>query len=86
MEHLHYQVSANAGDVIRVEINQQANVLLLDPVNYINYCQGGSFRYHGGLQKVSPVRLSVPYSANWHIAVDLGGRSGYLTASVQVLS
>lgn len=86
MEHLHFDFHANAGQVVRVEIDHQANVLLLDQINYHNYCRASSFRYHGGLQKVSPVFIPIPHVGHWHVAIDLGGGRGYIQAAVQVVS
>jgi Domain of unknown function (DUF1883) len=85
MEHVHYEINANGGDVAVVTINHQANVLLLDPSNYHSYCGGRPYRYFGGWRTASPVRLSVPHSGHWHIAIDLAGRSGTIRSSVQVV-
>ncbi len=85
MEHVHFELNANAGQVVRIELNQQANVLLLDPLNYMSYCRGDAYRYHDGLQKVSPAFIRVPHAGHWHVAIDLGGGSGYIQASVQIV-
>jgi hypothetical protein len=85
MEHLHYQLDANPGDVIEVMLDHAANVLLLDASNYANYTSGQSYRYHGGYAKVSPYRIRAPHSGRWHLAVDLGGGAGSVRASVQVV-
>lgn len=62
-----------------------ANVLLLDPVNYSLYQAGSSFSYYGGLQRESPVRLTVPHDGRWYLAVDLGGYRGRVRARLQAI-
>lgn len=86
MHHLHYEVDANADDVVEVTIDRAANVQLLDPANYEKYKQGQKFRYSGGYATVTPVRLTVPESGRWHVVIDLGGGAGHVRASVQLLS
>ena len=85
MEHIHYEFSADGGRIVVVSIDQQANVLLLDSSNYQSYCRGGAYRYHGGWRKASPVRLSIPHTGQWHIAIDLAGNSGTIRSSIQIV-
>ncbi len=86
MEHLHYQLNTQTGDVIEVILDHAANVLLLDMLNYTNYAAGQPFRYHGGYAQVSPYRIQPPRPGHWHLAVDLGGGAGSVRASIQVIS
>lgn len=85
MEHLHYPLDVQQGDVIEVVIDRAANVLLLDAPNYADYVSGLTFEYHGGYADVSPYRLPSPYPGHWHLAIDLGGGAGSVRASVQVV-
>ncbi len=85
MEHLHYQLNTQAGDVVEVILDHAANVLLLDFLNYTNYTTGQPFRYYGGYAQVSPYRIQPPRPGQWHLAVDLGGGAGSVRASVQVV-
>ncbi|MCW3096515.1 MAG: hypothetical protein JWL77_2133 [Chthonomonadaceae bacterium] len=85
LEHLHFDFNADAGQVVQVNLNQQANVLLLDEINYMYYRRGNSFRYLGGLQKRTPACIRVPHAGHWHIAVDIAGGRGYIHASINVL-
>jgi hypothetical protein len=86
MNHLHYEVDAQAGDTVEVTIDRAANVQLLDPQNYENYKHGRGFRYSGGYGTSSPVRLSVPHSGHWHVVIDLGGGAGHVRASMKLLT
>lgn len=86
MEHLHYQMTLNSGDVLEVSLDHAANVLLLNPLNYAHYTSGLPFRYYGGYADISPYRLTAPHSGQWHLAVDLGGGAGSVRASVQIVS
>lgn len=85
MNYLHYEVDTSATSTIVVTLDKQANVLLLDSINYQNYQQGRSYKYQGGLAKVSPVRLKPPCAGHWHVVINLGGYSGTVHASVRVI-
>lgn len=86
MKFLHYDLSLDSDDVVEVALDRQANVLLLDPLNFNRYRRGQRHTYRGGLATTSPFRLSAPHSGNWHLVVTLGGYGGRVSASVRVLS
>ena len=73
------------GQVVEVCLSAAANVRLLDSSNYSNYKNGRRHRYYGGYVKKSPYRIIVPNSGHWYITIDLGGYSGTVKHSVQVL-
>ncbi len=85
MQFLHNELSLNAGDVVQVILDNQANVLMMDNLNFDAYKNGGSYRYYGGHAERSPVRLVPPHSGKWHLVVDLGGYAGKVRAGVSVL-
>lgn len=85
MKYLHWEVTADDDSVVRVELNRQANVRLLDDVNYSAYRSGRRHHYYGGHATRSPVTISVPHAGRWHLVVDLGGYGGHVEASVRVL-
>lgn len=75
------------GDTVRLRLRGSApNVLLLDRRNLERYRVGLRFAFVGGMQRRSPVRLSVPHDGHWYVALDLGGRPGRATGAVSVLS
>jgi len=71
------------GDVVAVTLTRAANVRLLDSTNFNKYRRGQQHRYSGGLAKTSPVRLPVPRSGHWHVAVDMQGLRGTSRATVR---
>lgn len=85
MNFLHYDLQLNAGDVVEVTLDKQANVRLLDGSNYASYQRGAQHRYYGGLVKTSPFRLPAPHAGNWHLVIDLGGYAGNVRASVRTI-
>ncbi len=85
MNFLHQEFEAGPDDLIEVTLDGQANVMLLDSPNFESYRNGLSFKYYGGLAKVSPMRLAPPHEGRWHLAVDLGGHGGTIRASMRVL-
>ncbi len=62
-----------------------ANVRLLDSSGLSNYKAGRQHRFWGGLAKGSPVRLPVPHSGTWHVAVDMQNLGGSVRSSVNVV-
>lgn len=74
------------GSTVRVDLDTQANVLLLDPTNYYKYQSGLDFRYRGGLATWTPFRIPVPYSGSWYVVIDLAnvGGAGSVSYSIHV--
>lgn len=74
------------GEVVEVTLSgNAANVRLMDGSNFSSYKGGRRHRYVGGLAKKSPVRLQIPSTGHWHVAVDLQGLGGSVRTSVRVL-
>jgi hypothetical protein len=84
MKFRHWDMTAGPGNVIKVELDKQANVLLMDDINFSSYRSGRSYRYFGGLAKRSPATLVPPHSAHWHVVVNLGGCAGSVHATVSM--
>lgn len=85
MNFLHYDLQLGSDDIVEVTLDRQANIKLLDSVNFARYKQGKRHRCSGGLAKASPVRLSPPRAGHWHLVIDLGGYSGTVKASVRTI-
>lgn len=83
----HYDLGElSQGDTVVVRLRgSRPNVLLLDRQNLERYRAGLRFAFVGGLQRRSPVRLSVPRDGHWYVALDLGGRRGRARGAVSVL-
>ena len=76
----------SGSEIVEVTLSgNAANVQLLDSSAFQSYKSGRSHRYYGGHVTRSPVRLKVPHSGHWYIAIDLGGYSGTIRSSVNVL-
>lgn len=84
MQFVHSREYMNAGDVVIVDSNYQANVLLLDDDNFNRYRSGQPFRHYGGHFTHFPVRITAPKDGHWNITIDLGGGSGDLRYSIRV--
>jgi Domain of unknown function (DUF1883) len=83
----HYDLGVlSGGETIGVTLQgTEANVRLMDSVNFSSYRSGGGHRYIGRHATRSPVRLHVPSAGHWHVAIDLGGYGSSVRSSVQVL-
>ena len=76
-----------SGDVVEVALTgNAANVRLMDSPNFNSYRRGQPYRYQGGLAKQSPVRLQIPSSGNWVVAVDMQGLRGTVRSTARMLS
>lgn len=84
MQILHSEVDASAGDIVEVTLDRQANVRVLDSINFSRYQSGQQFQQYGGLAVKSPVLIPVPHSGRWHVVVDLIGYTGRVGASVRL--
>ena len=87
MQFTHYKLGYVAGGTV-AEVTLQgsgANVRLMDSSNFNSYKAGRQHRYHGGLVRKSPVRLQVPRSGTWHVAVDMQGLRGTVRSSIRVI-
>lgn len=86
MQYLHTDLGyRHRGEIVEVTLTSGANVRLMDSSNFLSYKGGRRHRYHGGLATRSPVRLAIPSSGHWHVAVDMQGLRGSTRASVRVL-
>ena len=69
------------GEIVEITLSgNAANVLLMDSTNFNSYRNGRQYRYIGGLARKSLVRLQIPSSGHWYVAVD---RQGLQEARVQ---
>jgi len=85
MNFLHYALNLGLNEVVEVTLDVQANVRLLDELNFLNYSGGRRYTYYGGLARVRPVQLAPPYPGRWHLVIDLGGYPGTVRASVRTI-
>lgn len=87
MNFTHYNLGhLERGSVVAVTLSgNAANVRLMDGSSFNNYKSGRHHRYIGGLAKRSPVRLTVPHSGIWHVAVDMQGLRGSVRTGVRVI-
>ncbi len=74
------------GEIVEIILKgNAANVRLMDSSNFQSYRSGRRHRYIGGHAKRSPVRLQIPRSGHWYVAVDMGGYKGKVRSSVRML-
>lgn len=85
MNFLKYELNLGAQDAVKVELNGQANVRLMDYSNFQAYRNGRQHRYYGGLATVSPYVVKPPHSGQWYLSIDMGGYGGSVNASVSVI-
>lgn len=77
--------SRKRGEIVEITLSNGANVRLMSSSDFSNYQAGRRHRFIGGLAKRSPVRLQIPNSGHWHVAVDMQGLRGSTKASVRMI-
>lgn len=73
------------GEIVEVTLTSGANVRLMTSSDFSSYRNGRRHQYLGGLAKRSPVRLQIPNSGHWWVAVDMQGLRGSTKAAVRVV-
>lgn len=73
------------GEVVEITLTNGANVRLMSSSDFSSYQAGRQHRFVGGLAKRSPVRLQIPNSGHWYVAVDMQGLRGSTKASMRIL-
>jgi hypothetical protein len=77
-------VSQFAGS-FNCRLTNAANVRLMDSSNFNSYRQGQQHQFYGGRATKSPIRLQIPSSGNWYVAVDMQGLRGTVRSSARIL-
>jgi len=86
MKFLHFDIgNCQRGEIVEITLTSGANVRLMSSSDFSSYKNGRRHSYVGGLAKQSPVRLQVPNSGHWYVAVDMQGLRGSTRASVRKL-
>lgn len=87
MQFVHHDLGQRSrGEIVEITLSgSAANVRLMDSSNFSSYRNGRNHSYVGGLAKRSPVRLQIPNSGHWHVAVDMAGLRGTVRSSARIL-
>ncbi|RAM52271.1 MAG: DUF1883 domain-containing protein [Hapalosiphonaceae cyanobacterium JJU2] len=87
MKFIHHDLGQRrSGEIVEIILSgSAANVRLMDSSNLNSYKNGRNHKYIGGLAKKSPVRLQIPSSGHWHVAVDMTGLRGNVKSSARLL-
>jgi Domain of unknown function (DUF1883)/TIR domain len=74
------------GEIVEIKLQgNAANVELVDSSNLSAFRAGRGHRYYGGHYARSPIRLPIPSSGHWYVVIHLGGYTGSVRSSVQML-
>jgi hypothetical protein len=86
MNYLQFNIGlCQRGEIVEITLTSGANVRLMSSSDFSNYKNGRRHSYIGGLARKSPVRLQVPNTGHWYVAVDMQGLRGTTRASVRRL-
>lgn len=83
----HYDLKdIRAGVVIEITLSTVANVRLMTNTEFDLFKNGRKHQFLGGVAKKSPIRLTIPKDAHWHVVVDMEGHSGKAESSIRVVT
>ena len=82
---MHSQFDIGPENTVIVTLDKQANVRLMDDINFQRFRGGRQCTYYGGRAVTSPFRVSPPHRGRWNLVIDLGGARGTLRHSVSVI-
>ncbi|MFD1326512.1 DUF1883 domain-containing protein [Mycoplana ramosa] len=83
----HYDLKdIRAGVTIEITLSAVANVRLMTNDDFDRFKNARQHKFVGGVAKKSPIRLTIPKDAHWHVVVDMEGHAGKAESSVRVVS
>ncbi|MEJ5281501.1 DUF1883 domain-containing protein [Pseudomonas sp. MYb541] len=85
MNFLHTREYLEQGDIVVVECSHQCNVRLTTDTNFSKFKQSGAHEYFGSFYKMLPARIAAPSTGHWNITIDLGGGSGNIRHSINII-
>ena len=87
MRFTHYKLGhVQAGQVVEVTLSgNAANVRLMNSSNFQLYKRGKKHKYYGGRATKSPVRLQIPSTGQWHVAIDMQGLRGQVRTGIRMM-
>jgi hypothetical protein len=82
----HYDLGEQrAGTAIEITLSAVANVRLMNAPNFQRFTETLNHKFLGGIAKKSPIRLTIPEPAHWHLVVDMEGHTGLAESSVKMI-
>ncbi|PDT80936.1 DUF1883 domain-containing protein [Sinorhizobium sp. BJ1] len=86
LNYTHYDLNAQrAGTRIEITLSAVANVRLMTDVNFARYRETLKHQFLGGVARKSPLRMTIPETAHWHLVIDTEGHHGRADSSVRVI-
>ena len=83
----HYDLKdIRAGVTIEITLSAIANVRLMTNDDFDRFKNARQHKFLGGVAKKSPIRLTIPKDAHWHVVVDMEGHTGKAESSIRVVS
>lgn len=84
MEYIHKRKYIEFGKTVTIEVNIQANVLLMEDDDFNRFRTNRRHNHYGGLTRLTPYRINVPHSGYWNIVIDLDGFDGPVSHSINI--
>ncbi|GEC30140.1 DUF1883 domain-containing protein [Sinorhizobium fredii] len=86
LNYTHYDLKGQkAGTRIEITLSAVANVRLMTDVNFTRYTETLKHQFFGGVARKSPLRMTIPETAHWHLVIDTEGHHGLAESSVRVI-
>lgn len=86
MDFLHTRVHLQEGGAVQVKLYcAEANVRIMDDLNFRRYRSGSSHDCFGGHYQESPAIIHPPHAGAWNVVIDQDGSTGNVEASIDVV-
>lgn len=86
LNYTHYDLKEQrVGTMIEVTLSAVANVRLMTADNFTRYKETLKHQFLGGVARKSPLRMTIPETAHWHLVIDMEGHHGLAQSSVRLV-
>jgi len=85
MKFLHYRIDGQKDDTVKIKLDGEAFVRLLDTLHYDNYRFGRKYQGKGGWVTEGTIDFIIPYKGTFHVVIDHNGQQGSAKATVDVV-
>ena len=84
MDFLHYDFKLRAGDEIKIMLDHQADVRLMDDANYALFKGRAKYAFVGGHASKSPASIVAPSDGHWNLVIVARDHASELHVTVEV--
>jgi len=85
MNFIHGREYLNSDQSYRVNCDKKCYIRVMNDHNFNRYRSGQGYSYYGGFYGRMPAIIRPPHAGYWNVVIDLGGASGTISYSLEVI-